>query len=90
MAANSPGRAVLPLIASAAGIEGDDDALLFFRSQLVLASRLAELDAPADGVTTALGDDAAMALDGKLVDAPVLPCARRLLSRGGAPTSASS
>lgn len=36
------------------GIEGDDDALLFFRSELVLASRLAELPAPIDGVCTAL------------------------------------
>jgi citrate lyase subunit beta / citryl-CoA lyase len=45
------------------GIEGDDDALLCFRSQLVLASRLANLDAPVDGVTTALGDDAAVAYD---------------------------
>lgn len=45
------------------GIEGDDDALLYFRSQLVLASRLAGLDAPVDGVTTALGDDEAIARD---------------------------
>ena len=36
------------------GIEGDDDALLYFRSQLVLVSRLANLGAPVDGVTTAL------------------------------------
>ncbi len=45
------------------GIEGDDDALLFFRSQLVLASRLAGLDAPVDGVTTAIDDEAAIASD---------------------------
>jgi citrate lyase subunit beta/citryl-CoA lyase len=38
------------------GIEGDDDALLFFRSQLVLASRLASLPAPIDGVTVATSD----------------------------------
>ncbi|MGB6054101.1 MAG: CoA ester lyase [Burkholderiaceae bacterium] len=38
------------------GIEGDDDALLYFRSQLVLVSRLGEIGAPVDGVTTALGD----------------------------------
>lgn len=91
VASRSPGRAVLPLVESAAGfealrtlagtagvarlafgsidfqadlgIEGDDDALLFFRSQLVLASRLAGLDAPVDGVTTALGDDEAIARD---------------------------
>ena len=39
------------------GIEDDDEALLFFRSQLVLASRLAGLPAPVDGVTTALDSD---------------------------------
>ncbi len=38
------------------GIEGDDDALLAFRSELVLASRLGQLLAPVDGVTTALDD----------------------------------
>lgn len=127
------------------GIEGDDDALLYFRSQLVLASRLAGREAPVDGVTTALGDDAAttadtararrlgfgaklcihprqvaavnrgftptgaeldwarrvlaaaeaaggaaVAVDGKMVDAPVLLRAQRLLSRGSAPASSSS
>lgn len=45
------------------GIEGDDDALLYFRSQLVLASRRANLDAPVDGVTTAVDDEAAVAND---------------------------
>ena len=40
------------------GIEGDGDELLYFRSQLVLHSRLAGLAAPADGVSTVL-DDAA-------------------------------
>jgi citrate lyase subunit beta/citryl-CoA lyase len=38
-------------------IPGDDDALLFFRSQLVLVSRLANVAAPVDGVTTALDDE---------------------------------
>jgi citrate lyase subunit beta/citryl-CoA lyase len=38
------------------GISGDDDALLYFRSQLVLVSRLAELPPPIDGVTTAIDD----------------------------------
>ena len=38
------------------GIEGDDDALLYFRSQLVLASRLAGKAAPIDGVTTAIDE----------------------------------
>jgi citrate lyase subunit beta / citryl-CoA lyase len=33
------------------GIDGDDDELLVFRSQLVLASRLADKAAPVDGVT---------------------------------------
>ena len=38
------------------GIEGDGDELLFFRSQLTLASRLAGIAAPVDGVSTALDD----------------------------------
>ncbi len=38
------------------GIDGEDDELLFFRSQLVLNSRLAGLQAPVDGVSTALDD----------------------------------
>lgn len=33
------------------GIPGDDDGLLFFRSQLVLMSRLAGIAAPVDGIT---------------------------------------
>lgn len=37
-------------------IQGEDDALLYFRSRLVLASRLASLPAPVDGVTVALSD----------------------------------
>ena len=40
------------------GIEGDDDALLYFRSQLVLASRLANAQPPVDGVSTAIEDAA--------------------------------
>jgi citrate lyase subunit beta/citryl-CoA lyase len=42
------------------GIEGDDDELLFFRSELVLASRLANLPPPVDGVCTALNDARAL------------------------------
>lgn len=116
-------------------LEGDDEALLAFRSELVLASRLAGIAAPADGVETAIddaealaaasrrarclgfgakmcihprqvatvnaafapsaealawaqrvidaagaGDGAAVAVDGKMVDAPVLARARRLLA----------
>ena len=38
------------------GIEGDDLELLFARSQLVLASRLAGVAAPVDGVTLAVND----------------------------------
>lgn len=45
------------------GIGGDGAELLFFRSQLVLASRLASRAAPIDGVTTALDDDAPVARD---------------------------
>jgi citrate lyase subunit beta / citryl-CoA lyase len=41
------------------GIIGDGDELLYFRSQLTLASRLAGIGAPVDGVTTTL-DDAAV------------------------------
>ena len=80
----APGVALLPLVESAAGldglrelagapgvqrlvfgsidlqldlgIEGDGDELLLHRSQLVLASRLAGLAAPVDGVCTAIDD----------------------------------
>lgn len=53
------------------GISGDDEALLYFRSHMVLASRLAGLQAPVDGVTTALEDMA-----------PVLQDAQRAASLG--------
>lgn len=36
------------------GIHGDRDELLYFRSQIVLASRLAGLRAPVDGITVAI------------------------------------
>ncbi|ALS63228.1 HpcH/HpaI aldolase/citrate lyase family protein [Pandoraea norimbergensis] len=117
------------------GIEGDGDELLYFRSQLTLASRLAGIGAPVDGVTTVFDDaeaierearrarrlgfrgklcihpkqiaavhaafawrddeiawarrvvsaaeasgGAAVALDGKMVDAPVLTKAREILA----------
>lgn len=39
-----------------AGIEGEDEELLFARSQLVLASAAAGIAAPVDGVTVALDD----------------------------------
>jgi citrate lyase subunit beta/citryl-CoA lyase len=38
------------------GIDGDEDELLFFRSQVVLASRIAGLLSPVDGVTTDIDD----------------------------------
>ena len=40
------------------GIEGDADELNPFRSQIVLASRLAGIDAPVDGVSTVISDSA--------------------------------
>jgi citrate lyase subunit beta/citryl-CoA lyase len=40
------------------GIDGEGDELLFFRSQMVLASRLANLAAPVDGVSTVFDDPA--------------------------------
>jgi len=52
------------------GLEGDGEELLFYRSQLVLASRLAGIQAPVDGVTTDIDNHAA------LLDATVY--ARRL------------
>ncbi len=45
------------------GITGERDELLFARSQMVLASRLAGLPPPVDGVTVALDDAAALADD---------------------------
>lgn len=38
------------------GLDGDDDALLTFRSQIVLASRLAAISPPIDGVSPTLDD----------------------------------
>lgn len=45
------------------GIKGQDDELLFARSELVLASRLAGRPAPIDGVTLTLDSDQALAKD---------------------------
>ena len=50
-------------ISISAGDESDGTELLFFRSQLVLASRLASLLPPIDGVTTALDDDTPVTRD---------------------------
>ena len=44
-------------------ISGDDDALLFFRSQLVLVSRLAALAAPLDGITLDVNNSQRVQLD---------------------------
>ena len=38
------------------GIQGEEEELLYFRSQLVLVSRIANLEPPVDGVTTAIDD----------------------------------
>ena len=38
------------------GIDGDDEELLYFRSELVLVSRVTGLQPPVDGVTTAIND----------------------------------
>jgi citrate lyase subunit beta/citryl-CoA lyase len=40
-----------------------EDELLYFRSQIVLASRLAGIDAPIDGVSTAIDDAARLRAD---------------------------
>ena len=45
------------------GIEGDDHELDYFRSQLVLASCLAGIAAPVDGVTTAINDEQVLQSD---------------------------
>jgi citrate lyase subunit beta / citryl-CoA lyase len=45
------------------GITGDDDALGYFRSRLVLASRVANLQPPLDGVTTETNDLDALSRD---------------------------
>lgn len=45
------------------GIADEREALLPYRAQLVLASKLAGLPAPVDGVTTATDDDALVAAD---------------------------
>jgi len=45
------------------GIAHDDRELDYFRSQLVLASKLAGLAAPVDGVTTAIDDTAVLTAD---------------------------
>ena len=45
------------------GIEGDGEELLFFRSQIVLASRLAGLDAPVDGVCLTIDGASAVRAD---------------------------
>lgn len=50
-------------IEAQADADGDEEALLAFRSHLVLASRLGGLAAPVDGVSTALQDEAVVQRD---------------------------
>ncbi|MES2257975.1 MAG: CoA ester lyase [Pseudomonadota bacterium] len=45
------------------GIDGEGEELLYFRSQLVLVSRLAGLQPPVDGVSTAIDDESALHAD---------------------------
>ena len=45
------------------GIDGDGEELAYFRSRLVLASRLAGVQPPVDGVTTAIRDTALLEAD---------------------------
>lgn len=45
------------------GIEGEDDELIYFRSQLVLLSRVAGIQPPVDGVTTDIGNEAQIRSD---------------------------
>jgi citrate lyase subunit beta/citryl-CoA lyase len=45
------------------GIDGDDEQLLYFRSQIVLASRIGNLLAPVDGVSITLDDAAQIERD---------------------------
>ena len=45
------------------GIRGDGEELLYFRSQLVLVSRLAGIRAPVDGIHTAIDDEAQLRAD---------------------------
>ncbi|WP_373987292.1 CoA ester lyase [Duganella sp. BuS-21] len=47
------------------GIDGEGDELLYFRSGLVLASRLAGIAAPVDGVTVAVSDPARLEADAR-------------------------
>lgn len=47
------------------GIDGDGEELHFFRSQIVLASRLAGIGAPVDGVSTTITDSAAIEADAR-------------------------
>lgn len=45
------------------GISGDHDELLYFRSQLVLASRLAGIQPPVDGINTEIHDEPQLRAD---------------------------
>lgn len=47
------------------GITGDDEAMVYFRSKLVLVSRLAGREAPVDGVTVAVDDAERISADAR-------------------------
>jgi citrate lyase subunit beta / citryl-CoA lyase len=77
IAAGAAGLALLPLIETARGIAAAEalasaagvvrlllgEALLHFRSHLVLASKLAGRASPVDGITTAIDDESALRAD---------------------------
>ena len=45
------------------GLDGDDEATLYFRSHLVLVSRLARIQSPVDGVWTSIEDTSGLRAD---------------------------
>jgi citrate lyase subunit beta/citryl-CoA lyase len=85
------------------GIDGEGEELAYYRSEMVLISRLAEIQPPVDGPCTALDDAAfaptadeltwaqrvvaaaaeskcaAVALDGRMVDRPVILKAEQIV-----------
>jgi citrate lyase subunit beta / citryl-CoA lyase len=76
-----------------AGIQGEDEALLYARSQLVLVSRIARLAAPIDGVTLQIGEPARLERDvararalGFGAKLCIHPSQVELVERGFAPT----
>ena len=77
-----------------AGIQGEDEALLYARSQLVLVSRIARLASPIDGVTVQVGDAAQLERDvararalGFGAKLCIHPSQIEIVERGFAPTA---